>query len=228
MHKALVAGTLEVEERVAQIEKYLNDLSLHRDSRRGIDGARGEQGLPGRDSTVAGPSGPAGKDADITKVVEAALKRVKDEFDAEYAALAQVVRHELIKGGVLDESGNAILVPGPAGASVVGPKGDVGQDGVSVVGPRGRDAKIQIGSVTVGSEASASLREHEGVQLLDIVLPRAERGEQGLCGKDGLDSTTPGPVGERGIEGQQGLPGVGLSREEIGKLVLSMKQRGSI
>src|SRR5437667_11195916 len=108
-HKFLGSG--EIEERVAQIEKYLESLQLHRDARRGLDGARGEQGLPGRDSTAVGPTGPAGKDADITQVVEAALKKVKDEFDAEYKILQEVVRHELKTSGVIDESGNAVLIP---------------------------------------------------------------------------------------------------------------------
>src|SRR5947208_1135263 len=76
-----------VDQRVSVLEKYLEDLSLHRDSRKGLDGARGPQGEP---STVPGPQGPAGRDgrdADITQVVEAALKRVREEFDAEYKIL---------------------------------------------------------------------------------------------------------------------------------------------
>src|SRR6266851_8980521 len=100
-HKAFTTdGTLE--ERVSRVQKYLEELSLHRDSRKGLDGARGEKGEPGRDSVVAGPCGSAGrdgKDADITQVVEAALKRVREEFDAEYKMLAEVVRHELKKSG---------------------------------------------------------------------------------------------------------------------------------
>ncbi len=219
-------GAGEVEERVAALEHYLTELQLHRDSRRGLEGVRGQKGDTGSVGAT-GAQGAPGKDADITQFVEAALKKVKEEFDAEYKILSEVVRHELIKGGVLDDDGKAILIPGPTGQkgdSVTGPSG---QDGVSVIGPRGRDAKIQIGSVTVGSEASASLREENGVQVLDLVLPRAERGEQGLPGRDGV-SNIPGPVGERGLEGERGIPGVGLSREEIGKLVLSMKQRGSI
>ena len=211
----------------------MEGLQLHRDSRRGLDGVRGEQGLPGRDSTVVGPQGPAGRDADVTQVVEAALKKVKEEFDQEYAVLAQVVRHALVTGGVLDENGNAILIPGPTGApgadsQVAGPAGRDGVDGKSIVGPAGRDAKIAIGSVTVGSEASASLREHENGQVLDLVIPRAERGEQGLPGKDGADSTVPGVRGEIGPEGIRGLPGEGLSKAEVIEIIRDMKRRGSI
>jgi hypothetical protein len=221
-------GEGEVEQRLAALEKYLTELQLHKDSRKGLDGARGEQGLPGRDSTAVGPQGVPGRDADITKVVEAALKRVKEEFDAEYAALAQVVRHELIKGGVLNDAGNAILIPGPAG-----PKGDSavglpGQDGVSVIGPRGRDAKITIGDVAAGEKASFSLRDENGVQFLDVVLPRGEKGDTGAAGRDGNDSVVPGPVGERGSEGERGIPGPGLSKDDIVKLVMDLKRRGSI
>ncbi len=218
--------TLEIEDRVAKIEKYLNDLSLHRDSRRGLDGARGPQGEPGVSNTP-GPKGDPGRDADITQVVELALKRVRVEFDEEHKMLAHVVHHALVTGGVLDESGKAVLIPGPKGDSVVGAKGDPGQDGVSVVGPRGRDAKIEIGSVSVGETASVSLREHEGVQFLDVVLPRGEKGDTGAAGQDGV-SNTPGPVGERGNEGERGLPGEGMNKAEIISLVLDMKRRGSL
>jgi hypothetical protein len=163
-------------------------------------------------------------------VVEAALKRVREEFDAEYKILQEVVSHELKTSGVIDEAGSAILIHGPvgaSGASITGQKGDSGRDGVSVVGPAGRDAKIQIGSVTVGSEASASLRETENGQVLDLVLPRGEKGDTGAAGQDGV-SNVPGPVGADGKEGLQGIPGTGLTREDIAKLVLNMKQRGSI
>src|SRR5204863_6622056 len=129
------------EERVSGLEKYLEDLSLHRDSRKGLGGARGEKGDPGRDSVVPGPQGVPGRDADITEVVELALKKVREEFDAEYKILAEVVRHELKTSGVINENGDAILLPGPVGApgadsQVAGPKGDVGP-----VGPAGHDGK---------------------------------------------------------------------------------------
>src|SRR6266576_3991785 len=190
MNSLEVTGSRTLEDRVAKIEKYLNDLSLHRDSRKGLDGARGPQGEPGVSNTP-GPKGDPGRDADITQVVELALKKVRAEFDEEHKMLAHVVHHALVTGGVLDENGKAVLIPGPKGDSVVGPKGDVGQDGVSVIGPRGRDAKITIGDVVAGETASVSLREHEGVQFLDVVLPRGEKGETGIPGRDGIDSVVP-------------------------------------
>src|SRR6266566_1273023 len=111
-HKFVTSG--DVEQRLDALEKYLENLQLHRDSRKGLDGARGEQGLPGRDGVgVVGPQGPP---ADITHVIEQALKRVREEFDAEYKILAEVVRHELKTSGVIDEDGKAILIPGPVGA----------------------------------------------------------------------------------------------------------------
>jgi len=200
-------GAGEVEERLGALEKYLESLQLHRDSRKGLEGARGPAG---ENSVVQGPQGPAGRDADITQVVEAALKKVKEEFDQEYAILAQVVRHALVTGGVLDENGKAILIPGPIGpaSTIPGPRGEQGERGER--GDRGSTGEPGVSNIP------------------GPVGPQGERGERGEQGPAGADSVVPGPVGERGPDGQQGIPGVSLSREDIGKLVLSMKQRGSI
>src|SRR6266851_3213771 len=231
-HKAFTTdGTLE--ERVSRVQKYLEELSLHRDSRRGTEGARGPAGA---DSTVPGPSG---KDADPRECVEVAknaihaelvsvLKEVRSlqvEFraaeQASETALSQAVILELLKSGAIDDTGKAVLITGPAGPAIPGPKGD------SVVGPSGRDgvdgvdAKIVIGDISVGTKASVSVREENGVQVLDFVLPRAERGEQGLPGRDGADSVVSGPAGPEGREGLQGIPGPGLSREAVAQLVLN-------
>src|SRR5260370_31837316 len=93
MGKVFTTGTLE--ERVSEVEKYLERLSLHRDSRRGLEGPAGK---PGADSTVPGPQGVPGKDGkdvDITKVVEAALKVLEFEVGAAKAALRWAVIEEL-------------------------------------------------------------------------------------------------------------------------------------
>src|SRR6266550_5073728 len=194
MNTALVAvtGSGELEQRVAEIEKYLNNLALHRDSRRGLEGARGPAGA---DSTVQGPQGPAGRDADISEIVELALKKVREEFDQEYAILTQVVRHALVTGGVLDDAGNAVLIPGPIGpaSTIPGPRGEQGERGER--GDRGSTGEPGV-SDTPGP-----------------VGPQGERGERGEVGPTGADSTVQGPVGPEGREGQQGIPGVGLSRE---------------
>jgi len=232
MFKVFKAGTLE--ERVSGLEKYLEDLSLHRDSRKGLDGARGEKGKPGRDSVVAGPQG---KDADPAQVAEiaktllrrdfqTAIENLESEITAAKAILRWAVIEELKASGVVDSDGNAI--PGPTGVS--GPKGDstigpAGKDGESIVGPAGRDATIVVGDVAVGEKASVSVREENGVHVFDFVLQRGERGEKGA------DSTVEGPVGPKGdsIEGPQGNPGTdGMSRQAVIDLILDMKKRGTL
>jgi hypothetical protein len=234
-------GTLE--ERIAGLEKYLEELQLHRDSRRGTEGARGEQGIPG----PVGQAGPPGKDADVREVVETAKRAIQEEFNRpsvrrvveeakqaiqeEYGTaervLREVVLHELKSSGVIDEEGKAILIPGPVGApsTVAGAKGDPGIDGKSIVGPAGRDAKIAIGHVTAGEKASVAVREENGIQFLDFALPRGERGPAGesIRGEKGAKGN-PG----QSIEGCQGIPGEGLSRQEVIDLVLDMKRRKTI
>jgi hypothetical protein len=160
--------------------------------------------------------------------LQAELKFPLKDFGA---SLSQAIIGELIRSGAIDEDGKSI--PGAAGrdgldSTVAGPKGDSGLagrdgiDGKSIVGPAGRDAKISIGSVTAGEEASATLREENGVQILDIVLPRGERG---------ADSTVAGSQGPRGEIGPEGLRGYsgdnGFTREQVIELILDMKARGT-
>jgi hypothetical protein len=200
-------GTLE--ERVSGLEKYLDDLSLHRDSRRGTEGP------PGKDSTVPGPTGPAGatgapgKDADITEAVKAAKKAIEDEygFYLNAESIRELIHHQLTISGAIDETtGKAILIPGPAGkdgadSNVPGPKGEKGdtgspgRDGLDGIGKDGRD----------GAVGPAG--------------PRGEKGEPGI-------SNIPGPQGEIGPEGPQGIQGEGLSKSEVIELITDMKRRG--
>jgi len=140
-----IEDRLEVlEQKVESFAKEHSEFRAVHVSRRGPEGGRGEIGPTG----VTGATGPAGRDgggADISQVVEASLKRVREEFDAEYKILSEVVRHELKKSGVIDEDNKAILIPGTTGkcgadSTVPGPKGDVGpagRDGVD--GKDGRD-----------------------------------------------------------------------------------------
>ncbi len=124
----------EVEQRLAALEKYLESLQLHRDSRKGLDGARGPAG---ENSLTPGPCGPAGRDADISEAVRAAKQAMEQEFGTLHKflnaeALAEIIDHRLIVAGVLDENKKAILVPGPTGvpgvdSQVAGPKGESGK-----------------------------------------------------------------------------------------------------
>jgi len=237
-----------VEERMAALEKKLDIFSVdHMDfrkvhlSRKGPEGGRGLTG-------EIGPQGVPGRDADVRECVEAAKQAFREEFSKasvrqlvdetrreiveEYGSSATVIRqivlHELKVGGVLDENGQAILLPGPVSTTPgpIGQKGEPGRDGQSIVGRDGRDgqdANISIGSVTAGTEASVTMREHEGVQFLDVVLPRGEKGEPGV-------SNIPGPQGDRGEMGPEGLRGYtgidGFSREQVIALIADLKARG--
>jgi len=90
-------------------------LQLHRDSRRGLEGARGEPEL-----------GPLAQQARQEKMpispeaVRAAKQAMEQEFGTLHKflnaeALSELIDHRLIVAGVIDENKKAILVPGPTG-----------------------------------------------------------------------------------------------------------------
>ena len=232
MHHLKFDPEAGLEDRLGAIEKYLESLQAHRDSRRGLDGIRGEKGEKGDPgvSNVPGEKGEPGKDADITEVVELAIKKVREQFDEEHRVLAQTILHQLKVSGVVDEFGKAVLIPGQTGATgAQGSKGDPGRSGVdgkSVVGPAGKPAKIVIGDVVAGTEASVSVRqESDNTYVFSFVLPRGEKGETGATG---ADSTVAGPRGERGIDGLRGYPGIGVSEDRVIEIVSDMARRGRL
>src|SRR6266566_8100353 len=101
-------------------------------------------------------------------------------------------RQEIERGerGPKGDRGEDSTIPGPPGppgedSTIPGPPGPPGQSTVGPAGKNGRDVKIAVGSVSVGETASVSLREKDGMQFLDFVLPRGEQGPQGVAGKDG-------------------------------------------
>ncbi|HYT20124.1 MAG TPA: hypothetical protein VEW05_07815 [Candidatus Polarisedimenticolia bacterium] len=219
MSKALVAlvGSGTSEERIVQIENYLNELSLHRDSRRGPEGPRGHQGEQGPQGAPADPKQVAEIATELVKKAfrfetqiakfESLLKDLESEIAAVKAALRWAVIEELKLGGVLDAEGRA--VPGPAGADshVPGPKGDKGDAGLA--GPAGKDG-------VDGRDG------RDGADGQSVVGPQ---------GPTGKDSTVPGPKGERGEigpEGLQGYPGEGVSKTDVVEIVRDMKRRGTI
>jgi hypothetical protein len=198
-------------------------------SRRGVEGPRGERGEPG-----IGIQGPPGKDADLREAIYLAGEEMHAVLGEVTSNITNFINEEIVwelrKAGFIDA--NLKAVPGPKGdpgiSNIPGPTGADGRDGAdgkSIVGPAGRDAKIQIGSVVIGETASVSLREEDGVQILDFVLPRGERGEIGPAGRNGENSQIPGQIGP---EGPRGFPGAGMSKEDVVKIILDMKQRGSL
>jgi hypothetical protein len=197
----------ELKSKLASFEKLHADFQHWNNSRRGVQGGRGETGTPGRDgknSEIPGPQGAPGRngqDANIGESVAAAQAAMERELAAFRAALSGAIAQELKTAGVVDEAGKAILIPGPAGQNSVVP----GPAGASIVGPAGkdaapakdgRDAVVRIGNVLSGDIASVTVRETPEGQVLDFVLPRGQRGETGAAsqvagpeGKPGRDMT---------------------------------------
>lgn len=84
-------------------------------------------------------------------------------------------------------------------------------------GSSGGIASLKIGTVTTGDTASASIVGNK----LNLVLPRGEKGADGLPGKDGKDGEPgkdglPGEKGERGEPGADGAPGATGSKGDKG------------
>ncbi len=136
---------------------------------------------------------------------------------------------------------------GPAGPR--GPQGLPGKDAAPARdgkdGRDGRDGKdaqpveIIVGDVSVGDKAAAIFTRRDGVYVLNLVLPRAERGPrgergepsqvpgpQGIPGRDGADSQIAGPPGRDGADSQVAGPvgpkgDAGLCEDEIRRIVVS-------
>lgn len=86
------------------------------------------------------------------------------------------------------------------------PRGAKGQDGTgggsgSVVNPT-----LEIGSVINGEVASAEIVGDSPNYTINLVLPKGEKGEQGLTGESGPQGK-PGAKGEQGPQGERGLTG---------------------
>ena len=91
-------------------------------------------------------------------------------------------------------------VPGPKGETgEPGPKGETGEPGPGNF--------LTIGSVTSGTVASATITGESPTQVLNLILPKGEKGETGEPGPKG-ETGEPGPKGETGEPGIQGIPGM--------------------
>ena len=83
----------------------------------------------------------------------AAKQYVEDAVENFQVNLLSMIVQELQSRGVIDEFGKAILIPGPAGESIVGP---AGKDGKSIVGPQGIE-----GDVSFAEKASLEIIKSE-------------------------------------------------------------------
>jgi hypothetical protein len=179
-----------------RIDSFEKEHRAFHSSRRGVEGARGETGTPGRngkDSEIPGPQGVPGrdgKDANVGECVAAAQAAMERELAAFRAALSGAIAQELKTAGVVDANGKAILVSGPAGKDSIvpgppGERGETGAAGQSITGQRGE---------------------------------RGERGSDGQsitgpAGRDGASIT--GPAGRDGVNGKDSE---GFTPSEIARM----------
>lgn len=92
--------------------------------------------------------------------------------------------------------------------NIQGPKGDKGDTGDA--GNDGDAATIAVGSTTTGAEGTDADVTNSGTTsaaILDFVIPRGAKGDIGVKGDTGDDSTVVGPTGPGGPEGPQGIEG---------------------
>jgi hypothetical protein len=207
----LFSDGISQEERVTRLEQYLENLAIHKDSRRGPEGAVGPKGDIG-DTGATGATGPAGKDADISQAIKAAKTAIEDEFGfyLNAGSLRELINHQLIVAGFLDINGHPIHKAGPAGkdSTVPGPRGETG--------PAGRNGRDGVD----GKDGKDGRHGERG--------PAGPQGEKGERGEPSNVLGPQGPQGEIGPEGLRGLPGVGLSKADVIQLIRDMKTRGSI
>lgn len=95
-----------------------------------------------------------------------------------------------------------ITLPKSEEVGLPGPKGEPGEKGDP--GEAGKAATITIGTVMAGDEAEVINAGDDTDVVLNFILPRGEKGEQGLTGLQGEigPQGLPGPKGEQGEKGE--------------------------
>jgi hypothetical protein len=111
--------------------------------------------------------------------------------------------------GSVGATGASVTGPTGAASNVTGPTGATGASvtgptGIGATGPTGSPTTLSVGSVSVGSIASASLSGPAGAQVLSLVLPFGPTGVTGSTGPVGVtpqlaigsvDSASPAAAG---------------------------------
>ena len=82
------------------------------------------------------------------------------------------------------------------------PRGEKGATGAT--GPANM---LEIGTVTKGTEAAATITGSAPNQTLNLVLPKGDKGDKGATGETGATGPQ-GPQGEQGERGEQGPQGI--------------------
>src|SRR5205807_1590240 len=126
---------------------------------------KGEKGEP---SSVPGPEGKPGRDADVAKVVQLAEDRTREWLNN--------TLHAAIKSAI-QELGDLRGPAGTDGKSIVGPAGRDGVDGKSIVGPGGRNGRDGKDSIIPGPKGDTGEPGRDGK---DSIIP----GPKGEPGKD--------------------------------------------
>jgi hypothetical protein len=177
---------------------------------RGPEGKIGATGLPGRD----------GKNADIKEVISLATLAMREELSDAQEKLRKSIVVELKVAGVVDQFG--IAIPGARGAA--GVDGLSGRNGLdsTVAGPQGvagKDCDFEALKLAAHEMMKAELATmHTGLhdrlirETKQAIVDQLKQsgvidqngkailiaGAKGLDGKNGADSTVPGPRGGAG------------------------------
>lgn len=110
---------------------------------------------------------------------------------------------------VRNEDGTFVEIPVIQGAP--GKDGAPGQQGdIGPIGPAGPSNTLTIGTVSGGSSAGASITGKSPNQVLNLVLPKGDPGDQGPQGLKG-DKGDTGPQGPKGDTGPQGPSGASVT-----------------
>ena len=118
-------------------------------------------------------------------------------------SIGNVTKGEVPSASITGESPNQIL-------NLTLPKGDKGDMGPrgyqGLTGATGPANTLTIGTVTKSDTPSATITGDAPNQVLNLVLPKGDPGEQGPQGERGLQGV-PGEQGPRGYQGMRGETG---------------------
>lgn len=154
--------------------------------------------------SLVGPQGPKGDAGPRGVQGKQGIQGIQGETGpSNTLSIGEVTKGETASASITGESPNQIL-------NLTLPKGDQGEQGPrgyqGLQGPVGPSNVLEIGTVERGNQAAATITGESPNQVLNLVLPKGDRGEQGIQGETGPRGTQ-GPQGERGLQGIQGERG---------------------